>query len=105
MRRYRPHLHEPKAHGRQRLDHSAVFVEPRGHAQRIGKVQAAHLGCQSRICEGKETGKQMATKCGRTDSLGKREGLLVDAFGIAVEQEGADEALVCVHGYNQDTHL
>ena len=44
MGRYRPHLDESKAHGRKRLDHPAIFVEPRGHAQRIGKVQAAHFG-------------------------------------------------------------
>ena len=68
-------------------------------------MQAAHLGCQPRVCIGKETGKQTTAKRGRTDPLGKREGLLVDALWIAAEQEGADEALVCVHCYNQDTHL
>ena len=81
----------------ERLDHPAVLVEPRRHAEWIGKAQAAHLGRQPRVRKGKEAGKQMAARCGRTDPLAKREGLLVDALWITAEQEGADEALVCVH--------
>ena len=43
----------------------------------------------------------MAAKSGGPDPLAKREGLLVDALWVAAEQEGTDEALVCVHCYNQ----
>ena len=95
MRRYRPYFYKSKAHSPKRLDHPTIFVESGRHAQWVGKVQAAHLGCQPCVCKGKETGKQMAAKRGRADPLGKREGLLVDALWIATEQEGADEALVC----------
>lgn len=94
MGRDRADLHQPESEGVQHRHGTAVLVEPRGQAQRVGQVEPTGTDPQGGMLDCAGVPHPPAQRRGPPPERAGPEGQMVRMFGVEAEEQRPDERLV-----------